>query len=316
MLFLNAMSIMVGFFLSKDVVSLNMPPNDVTPNGSRAKMSLANAAAEAGCLHPSLSHGNMSTESLVSDDAIDNATSMVRIMLLNQTVQQIILETKSETVLKFEYQFTCTDTTKNYVLKVLVPRSRTLHMDGNEYKIHIHCKDRCAKLHSNAKGLNSYAFLNSTEITLTRHDQSVLIQNGNINVTLIGGLIGISHINFSVYTVDHINKTNNKVRVLGLYKLRKSPYKNKASPFLYEMDPAEPSEELTLLESTSVDVLVVRTPNIIDTVFIALVFVMEIVQMIALGSLVELEDFKKIFRRPVGIVTGLLCHYVIMTLVS
>ena len=319
MLLLKTVFILLVSLLAKDVNSLNVPLNDVTPEESRDKKSLDNAAAEAECLHPSLSRGNQSTDSLISDDVIDNSTSGERMLriALNQTVQQVVLETDSKTELQFEYHFTCTKANQTYVLKVSVPRSRTLHLDEvNENKIEIHCREICAKPHANAKGLNSSAFLNSSEMTLTNNNQSGWIQSGNINVTLIGGLIGFSHVNFTVYSVENNAKKN--VRVLGLNKLRKSFYHNEANPFfsIYTTEQQEQNEKLTLIESTSIDVTVVRTPKIIDTVFIVLVFIMEVVQMIALGSLVEVDDFKKLFRRPVGICAGLLCHYIIMTLVS
>ena len=317
MLLLKTVFILLVSLVAKDVNSLNVPLNDVTPKESRDKKSLDNAAAEAECLHPSLSRGNQSTDSLVSDDVIDNSTSGERLLriALNQTVQQVVLETDSKAELRFEYHFTCTKANKTYVLKVSVPRSRTLRLDEvNENK-----REICAKPHGNAKGLNSSAFLNSSEMTLTSNNQSGWIQStqsGNINVTLIGGLIGLSNVNFTIYSVENNAKKN--VRVLGLNKLRKSFYHNEANPFfsIYTTEQEEQTEKLTLIESTSIDVTVVRTPKVIDTVFIVLVFIMEVVQMIALGSLVEVDDFKKLFRRPVGICAGLLCHYIIMTLVS
>ena len=319
MLVFYTLLIVVSIVMTKGVFSISMPPSDVIPNASLEKIPLDNATAA--------SRGNVSSKPLVSDDVIDNSTSeklsksqqMLKILLSNQTVQQVVLETETKTVFKFEYQFNCPDTYKIHVLRVTVPNTRTLNIEeNNENKIYIHCRDSCAKLpvNVNAKGFESYAFLYPSTVTVTNVNQSCLIQKGNINVTLIGGLIGISNVNFSVYSVDHENNTNSKVRVLGLYKLSKALYDDKATQQLHVADPSKRSEKFTLLESTSVNVFVVRPPKIIDTVFIALVFVMEVVQMIALGSLVELEDFKKIFRRPLATVAGLLCHYVIMTLVS
>lgn len=290
-----------------------MSANDVR-SAAKAVTPLDSVITETGNSHISMSHEKKSAAPLADEEVIDKfspATGLLGITLVNQPGRKIYLETETKARFTFQYSFNCTDS-KTHQLTVSIPHTKILYIvENGENKSYFECDTGYGNNSSMANHDLSYnSSINSSLVRENLDNQSPQTRQGYVNVTLMGGLIGVTHINFSVYTVGKGNENESigDMPLLGLQKLKT------ANEDQQEGTPK--NENLTLLETVSLEVSVIRSPKFIDTVFMVLVFIMEGIQLIALGSMVELEDFKKILKRPLATIVGLLCHYVVMTLVS
>ena len=287
---------------------------------SENKVSLVNSSQEVGYSYQPVSNdGDQPTKLMDNAERVDNVSHGVTLLnnndgfkidILNHKASKITIETESKAEFTFFYSIVCAKLHRNLQLMVKVPHSETLNVELNgENQIYINCDT------SSDKSLNQYVHNiseNSIENTLVMekgHNESVSLRQGYINMTLNGGLIGVSQLNFRLYSVksDKSSETNEK-EPLQRFK-----------SVLYIPDHTWQIvnyQNLTLLKTVTIEVLVIRTPKAIDVVFLILIYLMEIIQMVALGSLVEVEDFKKTLKRPLPTIAGLVSQYVIMTLVS
>ena len=288
---------------------------------SENKVSLVNSSEEAGYSYQPVSNDDDQPTKLMDNaERIDNFSHGVTLLnnndsfkidILNLKASKITLETESKAEFTFSYSIVCAKLHRNLQLMVKVPHSETLNVELNgENQIYINCDT------SSDKSLNQYVHNNisenSKENTLVMekgHNESVSLRQGYINMTLQGGLIGVSQLNFRLYSVqsDKSSETNEKESL------------QRFKSVLYIPDHTWQTvnyQNLTLLKTVTIEVLVIRTPKAIDVVFLILIYLMEIIQMVALGSLVEVEDFKKTLKRPLPTIAGLVSQYIIMTLVS
>ena len=322
-------SIVVIVFLSQTIKfaksSKYIQSNDASIREGRSKevLSLLENVSEVGMSYSILLCDNHTSISLANDEMniksevttvsvynhldVDSSQnrSVFRIGILNQQGNKLVLETGSKNNIAFTYWINCNDLHRNLNLVLSVPISKTLALEEKNAN-----SINCA-----SKVVPNSSLKNLSNVTKTYYNESVLLCRGRINETLIGGLIGISHIDFSLYFSDsglfNVKPTETHTDLQESTPIQYNPIANAQAELLYSQNASQ-----TLLETSSVEVVVLRSPKTIDTVFTGLVFAMEIVQMIALGSLLELDDFKKIIKQPLPLVTQLACHFLITTLVS
>ena len=234
-----------------------------------------------------------------------------RIGISNQRGNTLVLETESQNSITFTYSLDCNQLYRNISLVLSVPRTKILTVQEKNNNI-----VNCASMSS-----RNMSVKNSLNLTKAHVNESQILCRGTINETLIAGLIGITHIDFKLYSSNRMLGSTTARQNKTVYGHQNDrPITNESGDISYRHNVHtqlvySENKSDAHFESTSIEVLVIRSPKMIDTVFIGLVFAMEIVQMITMGSMLELDDFKKSLKQPLPLVTQLVCQYLITTMV-
>ena len=238
-------------------------------------------------------------------------TSEFRIGISNQRGNTLVLETESQNSITFTYSLDCNQLYRNISLVLSVPRTKILTLQEKNNNI-----VNCASMPS-----RNMSVKNSLNLTKAHFNESQILCRGTINETLIAGLIGVTHIDFKLYAFNRMLGSTTARQNKTVYGLQNNrPITNESGDISYRHNlhtqlVYSENRSDAHMESTSIEVLVIRSPKMIDTVFIGLVFAMEIVQMITMGSMLEVDDFKKSLKQPLPLVTQLVCQYLITTMV-
>ena len=241
-------------------------------------------------------------------------TSEFKIGISNQRGTTLVLETESQNCITFTYSVDCNQLYRNISLVLSVPRTKILTVQEKNNNI-VNCASMASR---------NISVKNSLNLTKAHFNESQILCRGTINETLIAGLIGITHINFKLYPSNRMHGSTTARQNKTVYGLQNNrPLTNDSGDISYRHNFGGMHTQLVYsenrsdahFESTSIEVLVIRSPKMIDTVFIGLVFAMEIVQMTTMGSMLEVDDFKKSLKQPLPLVTQLVCQYLITTMV-